>query len=121
MSIETSARKSSYLSNLINLPVSSSTCLRLVDSCNIPLNTDVENIGIDDWAYRQGISYGTIIVNRETGKAIDLIKSRKKEDIIKWLKKHSNIKQLQEIEQSVILHLLNLFYQKQFKLLIDFI
>lgn len=92
MSIETSARKSSYLSNLINLPVSSSTCLRLVDSCNIPLNTDVENIGIDDLAYRKGISYGTIIVNRETGKAIDLIKSRKKEDIIKWLKKHSNIK-----------------------------
>jgi len=53
MSIETSARKSSYLSNLINLPVSSSTCLRLVDSCNKPLNTEVENIGIDDSVYRK--------------------------------------------------------------------
>jgi predicted transcriptional regulator len=63
-----------------------------VDSCDIPLNTDIENIGIDDWAYRKGMSYGTIVVNRETGKAIDLIKSRKKEDIITWLEKHTSIK-----------------------------
>ncbi len=91
LSLEISARKSSYISKLMNFPVSPSTCLRLVYRCNIPSHRDVRHIGIDDWAYRKGHSYGTIVVDRETGKAIDLIKSRDNIDIISWLREHPNI------------------------------
>lgn len=38
MSLETSARKSSYLSKLTNISVSPSTCLRLINSCEIGSN-----------------------------------------------------------------------------------
>ena len=91
MSLEMSARKSSWISNLQGLPVSPSTCLRLTSKCDIPIENHVRHLGIDDWAYRKGHTYGTIIVDRETGKAIDLIRSREKEDIINWLKSHPHI------------------------------
>jgi len=91
MSLEASARKSSWLSKLIRVPVSPSTCLRLVNNCVVPAHEKIRHLGIDDWAYRKGHTYGTILVDRETGKAVDLIKSREKEDIIGWLKAHPTI------------------------------
>ena len=91
MSLEMSARKSSWVSNLQGLPVSPSTCLRLTSKCDIPIENYVRHLGIDDWAYRKGHTYGTIIIDREKGKAIDLIRSREKEDIINWLKSHPHI------------------------------
>jgi transposase len=91
MSLEASARKSSWLSKLIRVPVSPSTCLRFVNKCIVPAQEKIRHIGIDDWAYHKGHTYGTILVDRETGKAIDLIKSREKEDIVRWLKVHPTI------------------------------
>ncbi len=91
MSLEMSARKSSWVSNLQGLPVSPSTCLRLTGKCDISIENHIRHLGIDDWAYRKGHTYGTILVDRETGKAVDLIRSRDKEDIVKWLKSHPNI------------------------------
>lgn len=91
MSLEMSARKGSWISKNIGLPVSPSTCLRLAGKCDIPINNQIKHIGIDDWAYRKGHTYGTILVDRETGKAIDLIRSREKKDIIKWLESHPGI------------------------------
>lgn len=91
MSLEVSARKSSWISSLTLIPVSPSTCLRLASKCEVLPRDEIRHIGIDDWAYRKGHTYGTILVNRETGKTVDLIKSREHEDIIKWLKAHPTI------------------------------
>lgn len=91
INLEVSARKGSWLSKQIRIPVSASTCLRIVNHCTIPCCARIRHIGIDDWAYRKGHTYGTILVDRETGKAVDLIRSRDKEDIISWLKAHPDI------------------------------
>ena len=53
MSLEMSARKGSWISKNIGLPVSPSTCLRLAGKCDIPINNQIKHIGIDDWAYRK--------------------------------------------------------------------
>ena len=53
MSLEMSARKGSWISKNIGLPVSSSICLRLAGKCDIPINNQIKHIGIDDWAYRK--------------------------------------------------------------------
>jgi len=90
-SLEVSARKSSWISKLSLIPVSPSTCLRLASKCDVLPRDEIRHIGIDDWAYRKGHTYGTILVNRETGKTVDLIKSREHEDIIRWLKAYPTI------------------------------
>lgn len=90
--IEVSANKAAYLSNIMNTPISSSSCLRLIKKTDIPISQNCKAIGIDDWAKRKGVNYGSIIVNSQTHKTIDLINSRSESDIITWLSQNPSIK-----------------------------
>lgn len=47
--VEVSAQKGSYLTDVLKMKQSSSTCLRIVSSLSIADNNDVQIIGIDDW------------------------------------------------------------------------
>ena len=89
--VEVSSRKGEYLSSLFSIKRSSSTCLRIVKSIEIPACKDLTTIGIDDWAYRKGKSYGTIIVNAINHRPIDLLRSRDYKEVSNWLKEHSSI------------------------------
>ena len=89
--IEMSARKGSHISSLSLLPQSASTCLRIVKNMKVPDPVGLKVIGVDDWAKRKGINYGTIIVNAETNRPVDLIDSRDREDVVKWLSGHPSI------------------------------
>jgi transposase len=89
--VEVSSRKGAYLTEIMKIKQSPSTCLRIVSCLSIPDKKDVEMIGIDDWAFRKGVNYGSIIVDISTGNPIDLLHSRNDCDVIEWLKKHSAI------------------------------
>jgi transposase len=89
--VEVSAKKGAYISGLISLPVSPSTGLRLVDSLPVPLADKVSVLGIDDWAYRKGLSYGTILVNIETRRVIDVLPGRDGIALKKWLNQHLEV------------------------------
>ncbi|WP_459952241.1 ISL3 family transposase [Dysgonomonas termitidis] len=90
--LEISARKGAYITDAIHLPVSASTCLRIVGPLNIPIQEGVDVVGIDDWASRKGMSYGTILVNAKTGHPIDLLASRDYADVVKWLSGYPQVK-----------------------------
>lgn len=47
---------------------------------------------IDDFAIRKRESYGTIMVDIETHRVIDLIPSRECNDVVEWLKTYPNLK-----------------------------
>ena len=89
--IEVSSRKGEYISDLFSVKQSSSTCLRIVKSIEMPDYQELTTIGIDDWAYRKGKSYGTIIVNALNHRPVELLKSRDKEEVADWLKEHYSI------------------------------
>jgi len=90
--LEISARKGSYISGLINVTRSPSSCLRMILKENIPNKFNLEHIGIDDWAFKKGRNYGTIVVNTLTGKAIDLLDSRDSQDVGEYLRQYKNLK-----------------------------
>ncbi len=92
LSKETSANKGSWISEQMMLRVSSSTCLRIMHKCNVSPPAKMTHIGIDDWAYHKGHTYGTIVVDRETGKTVEVLKSREKEDIAEWLRQYPDIR-----------------------------
>lgn len=90
---ETSARKGSFISKKILTPVSPSTALRFVHA--IPLSdaiVDIVHLGIDDWALRKGFSYGTILINMDSGRVVDILPERNGISLKTWLKLHPNIK-----------------------------
>lgn len=48
-------------------------------------------VGIDDWAWRKGQRYGTIVVDLERGDVVDLLPDRDAETVKKWLNEHPGI------------------------------
>lgn len=47
---------------------------------------------MDDWAFRKGVSYGTILVDLESRRPIDMLPDRTAKSLSKWLKLHPEIK-----------------------------
>ena len=48
-------------------------------------------IAVDDWAWRRGHRYGTILVDLERNQVIDLLPDRQAETLAIWLRKHPSI------------------------------
>jgi DNA-binding NarL/FixJ family response regulator len=48
-------------------------------------------VGIDDWAWRKGQCYGTIIVDLERSDVVDLLPDREADTVAAWLKEHPGI------------------------------
>jgi transposase len=48
-------------------------------------------VGIDDWAWRKGQRYGTIVVDLERSEVIDLLPDRNADTAAKWLRAHPGI------------------------------
>lgn len=63
-------------------------CLRTVSSCSRP---HVRVIGVDDWAYKRGNTYGTILVDLERHRVIDLLPDRTGDAVKVWFQGHPEI------------------------------
>lgn len=48
-------------------------------------------VGIDDWAWRKGQCYGTIVVDLERGDVVDLLPDREADTVAAWLKARPGI------------------------------
>jgi transposase len=48
-------------------------------------------VGIDDWAWRKGQCYGTIVVDLERSDVIDLLPDREPETVKSWLSEHPGV------------------------------
>jgi len=79
------------LASKLAMAASASTLLRLLHQIEVPAIEEPRVIGIDDWAFRKGRDYGTIIIDHETGKPIDLLPERDCETVKQWLQKHPTI------------------------------
>lgn len=53
--------------------------------------TPIRHLGVDDWAWRKGQVYGTILVDLDLHRVIDLLPERTAESFAAWLKQHPQI------------------------------
>jgi len=87
---EAGARTASEL----NLTVSGDTLLRRIRCSSVQINDSVETprvLGVDDFSFRRGISFGTILVDLEQRKPIDLLPDREAETLKIWLDEHPGV------------------------------
>lgn len=80
------------LCKILSIPVSSSTLIRLIYDQELKDPVPSEALGIDDWAYKKGINYGTAIVDLKRHKIIDLLPDREALSVQQWLKTRPGIK-----------------------------
>jgi transposase len=89
--LSASAEVSERLTPQLGMPVKAPTLLRYLRTIPDPPRTKVISLGIDDFALRRGDTYGTILINAETGKPLDLLANRTTEAVTPWLASHPEI------------------------------
>jgi transposase len=67
------------------------TILRLVRQSHPSAQSEPHVIGLDDWARKRRLRYGTLICDLELGLPIDLLPDRSVETVSAWLLKHPSI------------------------------
>lgn len=66
----------SRLAGRLAMPASGDTLLRLIRASGIAIAPPPRIIGVDDWAWRRGHRYGTLICDLERRRVLDLLPDR---------------------------------------------
>ena len=89
--ISTSSNSASRLLSLSGIPISSSTVLRDLHRLCPSSYEDVREIGVDDWAWRKGVTYGSIVIDLKEGRPIDLLGDRETDSFREWMQAHGQV------------------------------
>ncbi len=91
IAIKIGGEAGSKLASQLNIPISADTLLSDIKHKPLaPINTP-RVLGVDDWALKKRESYGTILVDLEKHKVIDVLEGRDSEVLAEWLELHSGI------------------------------
>ena len=89
--ISASSNSASRLLSLLGIPVSSSTVLRDLHRMHPSSYEDVREVGVDDWAWRKGVTYGSIVIDLKEGWPIDLLGDRDTDSFREWMQGHVQV------------------------------
>jgi len=87
----TCAEAAECLAPKLGMAVQAPTLLRYMRAVSLALPEKVRVLGIDDWAWKKGQTYGTILVDLERHQPIDLLPDRSVESVAAWLRGHPEV------------------------------
>lgn len=82
------------LSRFLGMPCSADTLLRRTHAGSRPDHSSVRVLGVDDWAWRRGQRYGTILCDLEIRQVIDLLPDRTSDSLANWLASHPSVENI---------------------------
>jgi transposase len=73
------------------MPTSPDTLLRAIRRTPLPQSVTPRVLGVDDWAFRRGHRYGTILCDLERHRIVDLLPERSSASLREWLVAHPGV------------------------------
>ena len=89
------------LADRLGLGTSGDTLLRLVrcgdrgkenGDAGVGPDAELRVVGVDDWAWRKGHRWGTIVCDLERGRVVDLLPDRSADTLAQWLERRPGIR-----------------------------
>ncbi len=84
-------RLGARLGSRLSIETSRTSILRRVMKLASPETDQVVHLGVDDFSFRRGRTFGTVLVDLQRHQILDLLPDRQKETAAAWMKKHPEI------------------------------
>ena len=89
--VTTNGEDGANLASSLAIPTTAKTLIRRVFELPLPRNGPVRIVGIDEWAWKKGSHYGTILVDLEHRRIADLLPERSVESSTAWFRQHPEV------------------------------
>jgi transposase len=95
-------RPGERLMRKLGMPVSADTLIRQVKrTAYLTALPQVRVLGVDDWAWCKGQTFGTILVDLERRQVVDLLPTRSTDSLGEWLAQHPEVTTISRDRQGV--------------------
>ena len=90
--IQSGGEPGARLLQAVGTAVSPDTLLHLARTSPIREGSVPEILGVDDFAFRRGMKYGTVLIDWEGHQVVDLLADRTAQTLERWLQAHPGVK-----------------------------
>jgi transposase len=87
----TNGADAAQIAESFGVPTTAKTIIRRVVQLPLPTEGPVRKVGIDEWALKKGQCYGTILVDLEKRRIVQLLAERSVETSQAWLRQHPEL------------------------------
>lgn len=89
--VTTNGADAARIASSLGMPTTAKTIIRRVLQLPLPSEGSLYKVGIDEWAWKKGYTYGTILIDLEKRRVVQLLADRSVETSKTWFRKHPEI------------------------------